>query len=193
VAEAGERSREADATFQTSFGMLSALLRRLGQVPGEKILVIMSAGMNVADRPGARLNVDTLSADAGKAAAAGDVTVYGIFLDQSLLNAGLAENHSGVVGSLSGEDSQTLSHWLDVVAGAAGGTLITDLVGDGEIGFDRVIRETSAYYALGVVPDAKDHDGRPHPITVKVDRHGVTVRSRKWALIPKDAGAAPAH
>ena len=45
---------------------------------------------------------------------------------------------------------------------AAGGALFKVQVGSGEYAFDRVLREISAYYMLGVEPADEDRDGRPH-------------------------------
>jgi len=47
-----------------------------------------------------------------------------------------------------------------------------------------VLRETSAYYLLGVEPATADRDGRPRELRVKVHRRGVSVRSRQWVVIP---------
>ena len=38
---------------------------------------------------------------------------------------------------------------------------------------------------LGVEPDAKDRDGRPHRLEVKVKKGGLEVRSRQLVLVPK--------
>jgi hypothetical protein len=40
--------------------------------------------------------------------------------------------------------------------------------GTAEYAFDRVLRETSAYYILGVATEPKDRDGKVHFISVKV-------------------------
>ncbi len=106
-----------------------------------------------------------------------------------MLQSGMAENRHGLgAHTNSGRDGQLLSRWLDLFSGSAGGALITDMIGSGEIGFDRILTETSAYYLLGVQPDEKDRDGHAHELAVKVDRHGVAVRSRAWAVVPKRAG-----
>jgi hypothetical protein len=54
-----------------------------------------------------------------------------------------------------------------------------------DVAFDRVLRETSAYYLLGVEVSEDDRDGRPHAIGVKVKRKGAEVRSRAEVIIPR--------
>ena len=58
------------------------------------------------------------------------------------------------------------------------------VVGAGENALSQILRETSAYYLLGVAPDPADRDGRTHRLRVKVDAKGATVRSRIWVHVP---------
>ena len=48
----------------------------------------------------------------------------------------------------------------------------------------RILRELSGYYLIGVEPDERDRDGRPHRLNVSVGRAGVTVRSRREFVLP---------
>ena len=51
---------------------------------------------------------------------------------------------------------------------------------------ERVLRETSSHYLLGVEPDDADRDGRLRELRVKVNNtNNATVRSRLWVRIPK--------
>ena len=77
-----------------------------------------------------------------------------------------------------------LGNWLDEFSTTAGGNRIYAPVGSGSFAFQRVLRETSAHYLLGVQPEEADRDGAPHQLNVKVDRPGVTVNGRQWVLIP---------
>ena len=48
----------------------------------------------------------------------------------------------------------------------------------GEAALERVLRETSSRYLLGVEPQASDRDGRVRELRVRVRQRGVTVRGR---------------
>jgi hypothetical protein len=63
--------------------------------------------------------------------------------------------------------------------------------GDGSQAFDRILSETSAYYLLGVEPDAQDRDGRTRELNVKVRGRRVNVRGRSWVVVPKEGTPLP--
>ena len=50
----------------------------------------------------------------------------------------------------------------------------------------------SGYYLLAVEPDARDQDGKAHPIRVDVGRSGVTVRAHRAMLAGGDGGPVAA-
>jgi hypothetical protein len=75
-------------------------------------------------------------------------------------------------------------NWLSEFSASAGGSLIYVPSGSTEFAFKRVLRETSAYYLLGVEPAPADRDGKPRQLKVKVNKRGVNVRSRQWVVIP---------
>ena len=85
-------------------------------------------------------------------------------------------------------EGEVLGRFLDQFASTSGGTMIRILVGAGESALARILRETSAYYLLGVEPAKSDRDGRTHRLRVKVDAKGATVRSRTWVQVPVQAG-----
>ena len=86
--------------------------------------------------------------------------------------------------AIDGHDRSLHGNWLSAFSQSAGGRLIYVPVGTANFAFDRILRETSAYYLLGVEPAPADRDGRPRKLDVKVKRHGVSVRSRQWVVIP---------
>ena len=47
------------------------------------------------------------------------------------------------------------------------------------------------YYLLGVEPGDDDRDGRTHEIAVKTTQPNVTVRGRRWVMVPKRTATAP--
>jgi len=54
-----------------------------------------------------------------------------------------------------------------------------------ERAFERVTREMSAFYLLGVEPAEEDRDGKLHFIRVSIKERGASVRSRTAVIIPK--------
>ena len=87
-------------------------------------------------------------------------------------------------------DSNMAASGLEMVAGTAGGTVLRVQGTSPDVAFDRVLRETSAHYLLGVESSAADRDGRPHAIRVKVKRRGASVRSRSSVVIPAAKASA---
>ena len=73
---------------------------------------------------------------------------------------------------------------LEEFADASGGALLGVPTGAGEYALDRVLRETSSHYLLGVEPQQSDRDGALRKLSVKVRRNGVTVRCREWVTVP---------
>jgi VWFA-related protein len=169
-----------------SLGGLDTLLRALAGVPGRKAVVLVSAGVLVSDRRDGRPDVGELSKTMGQTAARANASVYTVHIEMG--GTGVAAS-SRLASSTSTRDKLLLGNWLDEFSATAGGTRIYVPVGAGAFAFDRVLRETSAHYLLGVEPDEADRDGLPRQLKVKVDRPGVTVHSRQWVVVPARVGA----
>jgi VWFA-related protein len=67
------------------------------------------------------------------------------------------------------------------VADDTGGESIVNQ-NDFSAGYARFVRDSSTYYVLGYEPSPEPRDGKFHPISVRVKRPGLTVRSRKGYL-----------
>jgi VWFA-related protein len=175
-----------EAQVTEGMSQIHGLLTALSHQPGRKTVVVISAGMPSTDRPGGRPDIADLAADIGRNAAEANATIYAIYVASHYLQQNAAETRRADKGPVDLARGETVEwQFLDQFAGAAGGTLIRDLVGSGEIAFDRVLRETSAYYLLGVEPTDADRDGRTRELKVKVNAPNVTVRSRSWVALPK--------
>jgi hypothetical protein len=83
-----------------------------------------------------------------------------------------------------------MGRWLGQFSGAAGGALFTVQVGNAESALARIGTELSSYYLLGVEPGDEDRDGRTHEITVKTTQPNVTIRGRRWVMVPKRGGTS---
>lgn len=189
-----EQDIAAEAGMQEQLGIRSLNqirdgIREAGRLPGRKFLVLVSAGLLAADRAGSHPDFGNLPEDVGHAAASANVTVYTLFIDPSFWERYSAETRKGEVEAVHhGRDSVLLERGLDLFTGAAGGAVFQDVIGGGELGFQRVLRETSAGYVLGVEPTDRDRDGNLHEVRVSVKKHGVTVRARQWVRVPNAGG-----
>ena len=56
---------------------------------------------------------------------------------------------------------------------------------DFEGAFDRLVKDSSAYYMLGYYPASQKRDGRVHRLEVKVTRPGLKVRARREYAAPR--------
>jgi tetratricopeptide (TPR) repeat protein len=83
-----------------------------------------------------------------------------------------------------------LGRWLEQFTGTAGGALFTVQVGNAESALARIHTELSSYYLLGVEPGEEERDGRTHAVAVKVTQPNVTIRGRRWVMIPRRGVAA---
>ena len=185
ISEANATALHLEGQAAQSLGGLENLLRSLADVPGRKTVVLISAGVVVTDRPGGRPDVGDLSRAMGHMAAAANATLYTIHIDPGFSRMYSASARR-TAGTERDRDRALTGGWLDHFSAAAGGMRIHVPVGAGEFAFDRVLRETSAVYLLGVEPATEDRDGRPRELRVKVNNtRGSTVRNRQWVVVPK--------
>jgi VWFA-related protein len=184
---------ELEHIANRSFESLGDLMNRLQAVPGRKVVVLISAGL-AAQPPhaGGHPDLGDLPKRVGTAAAQAGATIYTLFVDPGLTEMNLAEHKSAPntasrLANLA-ENNNILEQTLDHFSGMAGGAFVRVIGGNPELAFDRIVTETSGYYLLGVRADKSDQDGKPHPLTAKVDEKGATVRGRSWVQIPLAAG-----
>jgi len=186
-AEANGIAAEYESLIAVSTNGLRMLLAALDQVPTRKTVVVISGGLFASDRVGARPDIshviDALAADAAGVRA----TLYVLHMDATFLHsvsaADAGRNASGAVHSAMRESS-AFRAGLERLAGAVGGAMIHVEAGGEQRAFERVLRETSAYYVLAVEPQDEDRDGRMHYISVKTSARGADVRARRTVIIP---------
>ncbi len=138
----------------------------LANVEGPKTLVLVSR-----DVPGGAANMPDLQAFAEKAARARIKSV------RRPPDPGPRRSADGAPG-----DGRTGEGLFDL-AGLTGGVVL-DAVGRGKGAFDRIARETSGSYLIGVEPDQSAPFSKPLKVSVKVTRPGLTVRSPKQIVPP---------
>jgi VWFA-related protein len=181
-AEGIQLATQLERQVETSLGGLDALLRALEKIPGRKAVVLVSAGFLVSDRSAGRPDVGDVARVMGQTAARSNTSVYTVHIDTT---AGVGPASQKAAGSSEiARDRALYGNWLSDFSQSAGGKLIYVPVGTTNFAFERILRETSAYYLLGVEPAPNDRDGRARKLEVKVKRRGVTIRSRQWVVIP---------
>lgn len=163
---------------------LRILLSSLARLPSRKTLVIVSGGLISTDRTAGRPDITTMTHTIGKEAAIANTNLYVLHLDYSLFEA-FGANRPANSFEDSFRNSTLFSLGLENVAGAAGGQYLRTENATANHVFDRVLRESSAHYLLGVEPAADDQDGKLHSIRVKVNAKGTTVRNRTYVVIPR--------
>jgi len=146
----------------------------------------VSGGLLASDRVGGRPDVTAIISDIGERAARSNTNLYVLHMDSSFIDAFSAPG--GRIATSFMREATALGAGLDRLAGIAGGALVRVEAGTGDYAFQRVLRETSAYYLLGIEVEPDDRDGRPHFIDVDVDRRGAEIRSRRTVVIPAAGG-----
>jgi hypothetical protein len=112
------------------------------------------------------------------------VAIYTLFVDNSVLELFSAERRQAVKSQVNlARDADVMSGWLGQFAGASGGAFMKVLTGNGEYAFGRIVRETSAYYLLGVDATDADRTGHARRIKVRVNQKGATLRSREFVVV----------
>jgi VWFA-related protein len=170
-----------EARVTQSLRSLQGLVAGLATIPGRKILVLVSGGLIATDRATGRANARADFVTLGRQAAMANLAVFALHLDWSFFQA--LSSRGGLRPSYF-RDANMAASGLEMAAGAAGGAVMRVHGTSPDVAFDRVLRETSAHYLLGVEATDADRDGRPHLITVKTKRRGTQVRSRKELTIP---------
>ena len=186
--EASSLASYLEAESSERLHALSNLVRRLSVVQGRKTVVLLSGGMINSTRTVGRPDVTSLISAVGAETANSQTSLYVLHWDTSWddtfsANAPTSRRPADRFRS-SFADRDAVGHGLEMFAGKAGGALYRIAGGTGDLVFDRVLRETTAYYLLGVEPTARDRDGRLHFIRVGVKPGGATVRSRTQVVIP---------
>jgi len=160
----GERSLEA----------LRDLGLALQRIDGPKTMVLLSGGTPSPDRISR-----TWFALVAEALAAAQVSLYTLYLEQPDFQA----KHR--TSPTAGLDRLINRYGLEDATSGSGGTFM-EAIGSWDAYFNRIVTEMSGAYLLGIEVGPADRDGRPHNVSVKVKRAGVSVRARTQYVIPAD-------
>lgn len=170
---------------------LRLLLARLAEIPHRKMLIVLSGGLMAADTSLGRPDISTLMTRLGRDAAIANTQLYVLHIDDSATELGVRSGNRPQAPDAppriarAARDRDLFAGGLEHLAGAANGGYIRVRAGTPDYAFDRVIRETSAYYLVAIAPEDRDRTGRFHFIDVAVKAKGAQVRSRSHVMIPK--------
>jgi len=174
--EVNQMVTETRIQTQNSMTALRALLRRLQPIPGPKTLIYITEGL-VIDRDFGEVSW------AGEETAAARATIHAVRVVPS--DADASERRPSETKVF---DRDLAALGLEALVGQARGSLHTTF-GRAEPAIDRLALEISGYYLIGFEPEAADRDGKPHSISVKVGRPGVTIRARRQFVAPVSTAA----
>ena len=160
--------RGVQMTSQTSINSMRQMLAALTQVRGDKTIVLISGGWPLDDRE-QHTTITTLASEAAAARA----TFYTLYVPNTVGSASRR-----MITTTPANDSYLHSGPLDTLASMTGGASYRAEVG-AEAVFDRLGRELSGYYRLGVEKDNTDADAKTRRMKVQVSRSAVTVRARE--------------
>ncbi len=162
---------------------LSALERMLDQLatyPGPKWIILISGGF--------AFEFDTATPSTlGVAAARAQTTVHAVFVDTATVNP-----FGRIAPSSFRQDREFERNGLETIVGSTRG-VVHRVVANATPGFDRISREMSALWQLGVAPLPEDLDGKGHALSVQVKRRGVIVRARPQFVVDPAARARSAE
>jgi VWFA-related protein len=180
ITEARQQAMMGHDRSQRSLDALRRLAGLLSSIPRPKTLVLVSGGFPPPVSPSG-------FAPVASALAAGQVNLYTLLLPRYQFGTVAVD-----LSPTPADDDALERFGVENMTSAAGGTLL-EVVGEFEPLLDRVAREMSGNYLLGVEVQAVDRDGNPHRVDVKVKRAGVTVRARRQYVIGKPMLAAAAE
>jgi VWFA-related protein len=153
-----------------AFGVVEEMAKRLGRISGRRKVIVWfdppSVFIDLSPRGAARMFAQR---DLLRAATRNNVAIYGVSTQGLTTALGMKwlEHKAGI----------------RVLADDTGGDVIVDS-NDFSKGFDRFVRDNSSYYLLAYAPKVEHRDGKFHPLTVRVNRRGLTVRARPGYYAP---------
>ena len=159
--------RSAQMTSMSSLMGLRQILSALGRVSGDKIAILISGGWPLEDREETSV-LGPVAADA----AAARVTLYTVFVPATTFTA-----DRRMLSSTPARDQFLHYGPLEMLTAMTGGATFRADV-SAQSAFERIGRELSGYYRIGIEKDPADADSKTRRMKVQVTRNAVTVRAR---------------
>ena len=186
-ADARNKFQAARISAESSERAFEILIRRLAGIEGQKHLIFIGEALVTGSSFGYLDGVADLKWLGGLAQAA-RVNLYVLHLDRAFLEA--FDVRERFPSRTPFEDARLLNDGLGEIAGQAGGAYF-NLTTALDPTFERIARETSAWYVVTFEPTDDDRDGKPHSVGVKVAKPDVTIRARKQFSVDPAVRTAP--
>lgn len=159
-------ANEVQRQAKLSITMLEQILDRLGEIDGPKSVIWISEGLMTETA----VELGRLVSRAAAARTSVNVVMIDDFAHLDMTQDGPSPT--------AGLDRNMKEAGLNALASFTGGTLHRVIQQAGPA-FERIERELSGYYLLGVEPLPEDLDGEFHEIDVSVSRDGANVRAHR--------------
>jgi VWFA-related protein len=170
--------------LQVSFGNLDALIRRMTALPGQRIIVLMSAGFFVT--PQMYLTQDFIDKATKAGLVINIIDARGVYTS-SIYNGTTQMNGAAAMAMrpvfVSNEDS-VKSQFLEELADGTGGTRFENR-NDLDRGLQLAAAEPELSYVLGFAPQDLKFDGKYHQLKVTL------AGSQKWTVLARHGYFAP--
>jgi VWFA-related protein len=167
--EAGEFVHHQRQQTAASLHGMREVLRSLAALDGPKSVILISEGLVLEGLGG---EVDDIAAIAADVRASLDV----MLLDVPAVDVTQAQRPT-----TPREDRDRQTTGLEMIAGLSRGALHR-VFSSSDPAFTRIMRSMAGHYLIGVEAEPADRDGRRHRISVKTNRRGVTLFSRRGFL-----------
>src|SRR5262245_9922519 len=182
VADSFAEFQETSFTTGT-LGATSFVVRSLRNFPGRKCVILLSDGFRINSKTNndnttqqVRQSLENLVELANRSS----VVIYSIDakgLQPFMPAASAAGRPSATAHSDALQTAQEALEGLNYVSRETGGFTVVN-TNDLNIGIEEALYDQQSYYLLGFDPDSEKFDRRRHSIKVKVNRPGLTVRTR---------------
>jgi VWFA-related protein len=197
IARATLRAVYNDGASETynAFHVLNNIVRLLGSMPGDRIMILVSPGIYLPDDLQRSLN-DSIDRATRSGVIINTLDARGVYtIDPAVGVAGCTLTSPQTQQQLSTFDHQAITAQgliLTNLADSTGGTAVSD--NDFVGGFNRLANPPDYVYSLGYYPKELKPDGKFHEIKVTLaNGQGVSVHARKGYWAPshtEDAAAA---
>ena len=159
-----------------AFTALLDFIAGLRSLDGPKTIVFVSEGFGCSQPIRSRMDDKRDLEDLASLSAAARTQFYVVQPNNAMLIDASRKLPTGLPeADIQNRDKAT--NTLEDIAGVTGGDFFR-LSGTADAVFERVLRETAAYYELAFEPLESERNGKDHSISIRVNRPKVTVRAR---------------